>query len=196
MKRRLWLILRILVSVGLLFFILRRMNFDDAITLLKNVNVGLFLLSFVAYFLVVAISTLRWYELLGAQKVRLSYNKTLAYYLVGFFFNNFLPAVVGGGAIRAFYAGRVTNKNKEAFASMATELIFGLIGIFLFTVIVVLIYFGFKFKGAILGFIVGGLVLMVIATILLFNNTPLVFREIVFICLIFFKSLTSSNNSE
>lgn len=170
MKRTLWLILRILVSGGLLFLILRRMNFGEAITLLKNANIGLFLAAFVAYFLLAIMSTLRWYELLRAQRVKLSYNKTLAYYLVGFFFNNFLPAVIGGGAIRAFYAGRVTSKNKEAFASMATELIFGLIGLFLFTIIVVLVYFGFKFKGTILAFIVGGLILMVVVTILLFNR--------------------------
>jgi hypothetical protein len=135
MKNLLKNIIRITISGGVLFFVLRRINFSEIQQLLKDANVGIFLLSFLVYGVMMALCALRWHRLLYVQKVSLPYKRTLAYYLIGFFYNNILPTVIGGGVVRALYAGKAKNKNKEAFSSMLAELVIGGWGLLIFVLI-------------------------------------------------------------
>lgn len=139
--KHLKIILRIVISAGLLFFIFRRMDFKEMLELLRNAHLGIFLTSFGGYALVVLVSALRWHRLLEVQDIRIPYRRTLAYYIIGFFYNNFLPAVVGGGFVRAFYAGRVTQKSKGAFSSMLVELVIGVWGLVIFALLISLFWF-------------------------------------------------------
>lgn len=170
MKKTLQIFLRIVVSGGLLFLLLHRIDFVKIMTLLKGVNIPIFLLSFGAYFLLVLTSTLRWHFLLLAQDVKLPFGRTLGYYLIGFFFNNFLPAAIGGGVIRASYAGKNTNKNKESFAAMFTELVVGFIGLLIFTSVLLVFFLNGKIEKIVLLSIVVGLFLIVIFGILFFQK--------------------------
>ncbi|MDI6840274.1 MAG: lysylphosphatidylglycerol synthase transmembrane domain-containing protein [bacterium] len=141
MKNILKVLLRIGISGLLLFFILKRVNFKETFELLKNANMRIFLTSFAGYTLLAMSSALRWHRLLLVQDVKVAYRNALAYYLIGFFYNNFLPAVFGGSVIRALYAGRTTGKNKEAFSSVLTELLIGSWAVVSFTIIVIIISF-------------------------------------------------------
>jgi hypothetical protein len=142
MKDRLLNIARIVISLLLLLFLFKRMDLRDIIPLMKGVNTPLLLLSFSGYILLIVFSTMRWWRLLTVQEVRLPFRRVFGYYLIGMFFNNFLPPTIGGGAVRAIYAGRDTGKNKESFASMTCELVLGFVGLFIFVTILLLFYLG------------------------------------------------------
>lgn len=142
MKDRLLNITRIIISLLLLLLLFKRMDLRNVIPLMKGVDIPLLLLSFCGYILLLIFSTMRWWWLLIVQDVRLPFMRVFGYYLVGMFFNNFLPPTVSGGAVRAVYAGRDTGKNKESFASMTCELVLGFIGLFIFVTILLLFYLG------------------------------------------------------
>lgn len=140
MKNRLLNILRAVISVLLLVFLFYRLNLGDIKPLLRTVAVPYLILSFAGYLLLLLFSTTRWWWLLKEKGVRLPFIKVFAYYLIGMFFNNFLPPTIGGGAVRALFAGRDTNRSKETFASMSCELLLGLIGLFIFVTLLLLFY--------------------------------------------------------
>ncbi len=141
MKRALNIILRVVISGGLLFLILRKVDFAEIGRILKEANINFFLIAIGGYIIMAVLSALRWHRLLKVQKVELPYRRTLAYYLIGFFYNNFLPTTIGGGAVRAIYAGRADKKMKESFSSMLIELIIGGWALIAFALIAGLLWF-------------------------------------------------------
>lgn len=161
MKDKLLNIARIIISLLLLLFLFKRVDLRAVIPLMKGADIPLLMLSFSGYILLLVFSAVRWWWLLTVQGVKLSFIRVLGYYLIGMFFNNFLPPTVGGGAARAIYAGRDTGKNKESFASMTCELALGFIGLFIFVTVLLLFYLGIR-EGKILFlvFLCGGSVLI------------------------------------
>lgn len=125
MKSAFKILLRISVTVLLLLLVFHKVDFNKIVNILKNANVGFFWMSLLCYVVICFLSALRWHYLLLDHNVKVSYFHTLAYYLIGFFYNNFLPTVIGGGVVRAFYGGRNNNKTRQAFSSMLVEIIIG-----------------------------------------------------------------------
>ena len=141
MKNVMKALIRILITVAVLFFVLKSVDFSEMLTILKGVNIGIFLFSFVAYVIMVMLCALRWHKLLIVQQIHIPYIRTLAYYLIGFFYNNILPTTVGGGVVRALYAGKWGGKTKAAFSSMLVELILGGWALIIFALIASLFWF-------------------------------------------------------
>ena len=141
MKNILKTIIRLAITGIVLFLVFRKVNFIDILELLKGVNIGIFLLSFVAYGIMVLLCAIRWRELLKVQQIDIPYSHTLTYYLIGFFYNNILPTVVGGGVVRALYVGRAKQKNKEAFSSMLVEIVIGGWALIMFALITLFFWF-------------------------------------------------------
>ena len=140
MKNVLKALIRILITVAVLFFVLKSVDFSEMLTILKGVNISMLLFSFVVYVIMVMLCTLRWHKLLMVQQIPISYGRTFAYYLIGFFYNNILPTTVGGGVVRALYAGKWGGKTKAAFSSMLVELILGGWALIIFALIASLFY--------------------------------------------------------
>jgi len=168
MKNKLLNIASIIISLLLLLLLFKRMDLRFIIVLVKGVDIPLLVLSFFSYILLLVFSTMRWWWLLAVQGVRLPFMRVFGYYLIGMFFNNFLPPTVGGGAVRAIYAGRDTGKNKESFASMTCELVLGFIGLFIFVTILLLFYLG-RSEGRILFliFLCGSIVITLLFSLFL-----------------------------
>jgi hypothetical protein len=93
-------IVKIAVSVGLLYLLLGRVDltrlWDTARTASPAWLAGALLL----YLVVVVVASWRWWLLLRAQHLRLSFRPLFTSYLVAIFFNNFLPSNIGGDVVR------------------------------------------------------------------------------------------------
>jgi hypothetical protein len=73
--------------------------------------------------------------LLRAQGIPVPLGPLTNYTFVGFFFNNFLPANVGGDVMRGFGIARYTERNADAAVSVIVDRIIGLMA-FMFTAVV------------------------------------------------------------
>ncbi len=163
MKNRLLNIARIVISLLLLLFLFYKLDLQDVKPLIKAADISFLILSFIGYILLLLFSTMRWWLLLNVQGVKLPFIRVFGYYITGMFFNNFLPPTIGGGTVRAIFAGRDTGKNKESFASMTCELLLGFIGLFIFVTILLLFYL-MRLEGRILFliFLFGSIVLIIL----------------------------------
>jgi len=72
-------------------------------------------------------SVIKWHILLRSKKTQVTRLRLSGLYLVGRFFNNFLPSTVGGDVVRAYELGNYTKDHTEAFASVFVERFTGLV---------------------------------------------------------------------
>jgi uncharacterized protein (TIRG00374 family) len=65
-----------------------------------------------------ALYVFKWGLVLGAIGLRVPFWSRAEQYLLGIFFNNFLPTMIGGDAARVYYLGR-----QEGYATVATSIL-------------------------------------------------------------------------
>ena len=70
---------------------------------------------------------LKWFILLKAQAIEIPFLELLSYTFVGVFFNNFLPANVGGDVMRGYGLARYTDRTADAAVSVVVDRFVGLI---------------------------------------------------------------------
>jgi uncharacterized membrane protein YbhN (UPF0104 family) len=106
---------KILVSSGLLYFVISKTGADKVISTLKGINPLAFLLAVSIYIFAIYISSLRWRLLLHEE---FGLRKLFSLYFIGSFFNHLLPGIIGGDAVKAYYLYKDTGKGGPAIASV------------------------------------------------------------------------------
>ncbi len=130
-KQTVFIIIRFIVGIGLLIILFWKVGTIEILSNLKNIAPNYILVAITLFVLAVLIISFRWKLLLAAHGIAIPFHKTVAYYLIGFYFNNFLPTVVGLDIIRAIYASNDYGKKAECFASIVSEKAIGLLAILL-----------------------------------------------------------------
>jgi len=102
--------LKILVSAGLLYAVISKTGIDKVSTLLRGINVFYFLAACVTYILSIYLSSIRWQFFLP-EGFRLK--RLFSLYLIGSFFNNILPGIIGGDAVKAYYLNHEIRRNRD-----------------------------------------------------------------------------------
>ncbi len=128
-RKHIFVALRILVSVGLIALLLSRVDLRRLFDLWRGLSPSLLLLAIGLQFIGILISAAKWWVLLRAQGERISYGWTVRVYLIGTFFSNFLPTMIGGDAVRIILLrGRIGN-GSLALASVFVERLTGFIAL-------------------------------------------------------------------
>lgn len=120
MKNKLFLIVRILISfslIGLLLWLLRD-KLPDIVATVKNADRGFLLSGFLLYFISAITIAFRLLKVISVQGIRLNPKEATYLIFIGYFFNNFLPTSVGGDLVKAYYAGKKSNRRAAAFAGI------------------------------------------------------------------------------
>jgi hypothetical protein len=98
-KALLWIV-KILVSAGLLYVLLTRVDVGRLWQIARTASIGWLAAALLVYLSTILIGAWRWELLLHAQHVVVSFGRLVRSYLVATFFNNFLPSNIGGDVIR------------------------------------------------------------------------------------------------
>ena len=128
MRPALFLAIRILMSVGLLYLSLRSIHFDALRARLNNFGFGWFALAILATLLQVILSAYRWREVAKRCDVSLDSGRAIKFNMIGTFFNQTLPSSIGGDAMRLWLLGRIAGW-REATYSVLVERAIGLIAL-------------------------------------------------------------------
>ena len=131
-KKLIFGILKFIISGALIFWILRGTNFGDILTAMETATIPLLLVAFCLHFVGHYISALRWRLLLKAQGVSAPLLFLIKSYMVGMFFNNLLPSIIGGDAVRAYDSWRVTDSKAKALAVVFVDRFLGIFALVLF----------------------------------------------------------------
>lgn len=165
-KKLFFLLLKISVSSVLLYIVLSKTGPKFVYSTLKNVNPFAFISAIILYLFAQFISTLRW-RLFISEKMRIK--KLFSIYLIGSFFNNLLPGLIGGDAVKGFYLYKTIGKGSLTFASIFMDRYIGFV-----TLILICMFaypFGYSYiKGSPLIWTFPLILLIfIIASILFFN---------------------------
>lgn len=113
------------VSVVLSIKILSTTNLSEIASTLHSVNLFLLLIAFLFYVLGYYLRAWRWWILLKTQDINVSKIYLLKSYMVGVFFNNFLPSIVGGDLSRAHDIWRQGSSKPSAIATVFIDRLLG-----------------------------------------------------------------------
>lgn len=153
------LLVKILVSGGLLYSVISKTGIDKVLSTLKGIYVPSFLLAVLIYVCSIFISTLRWRLLLHE---RFGLARLFSLCFIGSFFNHLLPGIVGGDAVKAYYLYRDTGRGAPAVASVFMDRYIGFFALIL--VGLTAFPFGFKyFRGSYIEWLLPFIALLFIA---------------------------------
>ena len=134
-KKSLILFIRIVIGAGLLIFLFWKTDIEKLTSVVKQASPFYLILSGILFLVAVIVISFRWKILLDAHSINIPFRLTISYYLVGFFFNNFLPTGVGLDIVRAVYASNNYGKKAECFASVISERLIGFFALLLIGVV-------------------------------------------------------------
>lgn len=115
------------VSILLLIYIINRVDLGQLVVNLREIN--LIGLAAVCLFSLLVLAIAAWRSriaLAGEPGRSIAVIDTYRYYLIAMFYNNFLPAVIGGDIIRIILLGKRTGDNYKSAAAVFLERIAGL----------------------------------------------------------------------
>jgi glycosyltransferase 2 family protein len=126
MKIKLSLVLKILVSIGLIVLLAFRVDFNQAWARIQYIS-----LPFVAFVLLYYtglqwLSCLRWQVVLRSINHSTPMSNLLSSYFAGMFLNIFLPGALGGDVYRVYRIARATKDSEAAIVSVFIERFTGL----------------------------------------------------------------------
>lgn len=132
-RKRLFTAFKIIVSIALIYFIFTKIEFNDVLLVLKNSNPLFLILALLLFILSKICNALRlnlYFHQIGAP---ITQKSNLKLYLLGMFYNLFLPGGIGGDA----YKGYVIQKQfqpgiKKVVAVLLLDRLSGMLLIFIY----------------------------------------------------------------
>jgi uncharacterized protein (TIRG00374 family) len=156
---------KILLSTGLLVYLILSADTNRIIEILSNIwheGSVLYVLSAIGFFAIsIFVFALRWQILLKAYGYRPSLWSLYRYYIMGLFFNNFLPTAIGGDVVRIYKIIQNTDDRNVGFASVMTERLLGMAGTLTLTMLA-LLFMSRDSESQMLLPVAGGLILAIL----------------------------------
>lgn len=119
--------IKLVVSAGLMVFLLRRISVPELLRLVRTLDAPIMTVAVVTFFTSNVLGAFQWHQLLRAGGIELRFARSFRFYFVGLFFNNFLPANIGGDAVKVYDVSRI---GTSVYQVIAVTLLDRLLGIF------------------------------------------------------------------
>lgn len=129
MRERLKAFLKLVISVGLIVWLFSRIDVNEVLSMLKGTNLFLVVLGMILYTGAIVSNAIKWGVLLRAQNIRAPWHIMIQYTFVGVFFNNFLPANVGGDVMRGYGLSEYIQRRADAAVSVVVDRLIGIMAL-------------------------------------------------------------------
>ncbi len=168
-KRAAMFALKFIVSGSLLYFVFSRAGAAEVAGILAEMDPLLFAAAVCIFIFMLLVCSFRWGLLLPEH---FSVRRLFPLYMIGSFFNIFLPGLVGGDVVKVYYLYRETRKGAQALASVFMDRYMGYAG--LMTLGALAYPFGFRsFSGTWITPVLPGIVMLfIITSMVLFIAKP------------------------
>ncbi len=128
-KTKIKLILKIIVSIALIYYIIQRIGLEEIYSQVREVELIYFAFVIFIFIFNIMISAKKWQILLKAKGESRKFLQVWKFYYIGNFFNMFLPTNVGGDVVKAHKMSKISKTSIEAYSSVFMERFTGLIAI-------------------------------------------------------------------
>jgi uncharacterized membrane protein YbhN (UPF0104 family) len=129
MRKRRWVTARVLISVGLLTFVLYTIGLDRIGRSLLQADPIPLLIALALFVVGVVVRAIRWRTLLAALDLQIPLGRLVNLYFAGAFFNAFLPTGFGGDVVRALELSQEV-QSTAVFGTVVLDRLSGLIVLF------------------------------------------------------------------
>ncbi len=119
-------LIKIVISVSLIYYLLYKIGFGKLIEVYYEIEFGWIIFALLLVTVSNLLGVVQWRLLLKSSKVEISYQKTLNYYFIGLFFNNFLISLLGGDIFRVYDISKHSGKNSTAISTVFLDRLIGL----------------------------------------------------------------------
>lgn len=127
MKKLVLNFIRVAISIGLLVYLILLADLPKIVYLIKHLKSVAVLLAFSASIMSLFFLSIRWHLLIKSYGIKIKFQKLFIFYLIGLFFNNFLPTSIGGDLSRAYYLSRDSGNQSASIGTVFLERIIGLL---------------------------------------------------------------------
>jgi len=158
--------IQLIISAGLLFFLLKIINVRQAAGLLSRINIWFFLLLILLITLDRIFMAYKWHLLLRIKNIEITAGSAVKSYYFATFASFFLPTTVGGDLVRVYKMRREKQNGTEIASSIIIERMLGFIASAFVAVIGVLLLISLMGIGLWKFFWLVLLILLVFAAIL------------------------------
>jgi uncharacterized protein (TIRG00374 family) len=115
------------ITTILLYLVIREVGLEELINTIKQADLLWVLVSASLSPWIISTGVIKWKILLDSQNISVPFWRLYGLYLVGKFFNNFLPSNVGGDLVRGYELGTYAMDGSAAMASIIVERLTGFI---------------------------------------------------------------------
>jgi uncharacterized protein (TIRG00374 family) len=172
------LLAKLLVSAGLLYWLLRDIEFATILHVMRSADPWLLAVAFVIYFPGYLITASRWRTLIRAQGFDAPLGSLVRSFMVAIFFNNFLPSTIGGDVVRMYDSWKIIRSKSVAFAVVFMDRFFGVFALFSYALLALYYLPGVTDRMPLVGpLLLGGLLAALLVTLLVFSRAGLLSRQ-------------------
>ncbi|HST30762.1 MAG TPA: lysylphosphatidylglycerol synthase transmembrane domain-containing protein [Chthoniobacterales bacterium] len=138
MKKVLITVIQLAVTVGLLVWVYHDpKKLSEMRQALAHARLQWLVAGIVAYFIVEAAAAFRWHVLLKVQGIHLPLRRLSGLFLIGMFYNQFLPGGTGGDIIKSYLLLKETDRKAGALLAVVFDRFIGLVALVVITVTLV-----------------------------------------------------------
>lgn len=130
--------MKVCVSGIFLFFVFRKADIREIFSYLTSISPLSFIMSVLIYTVAQYVSSIRWGMLLDEDYPT---GKLFSLYMIGSFFNNILPGMIGGDAVKAYYLYADTRKGGVSLGSVFMDRYVGFFSLLLIGLVAGLLAF-------------------------------------------------------
>lgn len=178
MKKRSHYFIRSVIGALAIGLILRYVHLSTAIEHFRNLGVTSVVLIFLVTFFLIAISAFKWKIFLNSLKINIPLMKLCSFYVIGYFFNNFLPTNVGGDVVRAVLTSEKKEKYLDSLVAVFMERFTGFVALIIFVIFLVPVAaYHFNFPD-VLKYVLTPMIILVVGFGFLFFVKPDLLRRI------------------
>ncbi|MCX7947690.1 MAG: flippase-like domain-containing protein [candidate division WOR-3 bacterium] len=143
MKKLVFELIKIAISIFLIYMIFKNMNINAFLYHLKSLNIAYYLFAIVLGFIGYSLSALRWFIYTRAYKLNINLIQANKYVFASLFLGLVLPSGAGVDLVRFFYAQRDNmQKRAEVLSSIFVDRLIGVIALIFLALLG--IYFGIE----------------------------------------------------
>ncbi|HEX8899091.1 MAG TPA: lysylphosphatidylglycerol synthase transmembrane domain-containing protein, partial [Chthoniobacterales bacterium] len=144
MKKTLLTILQLLVTGALLYWVFHDPAVRAAMaTAIRDADYRWILAAILAYLVVEVAAVVRWHILLKVQGIHLSAARIAGLFIIGMFYNQFLPGGTGGDIVKTYLLWKETPRQKPgALLAVLFDRMIGLIALIIITGVLIFLRYG------------------------------------------------------
>jgi hypothetical protein len=125
MRKIISLLLRIIISVGILIILIKRIDLSKLIRIVSGADISKIILALLLALLIYFIWFLRWRMLLIGLELNLPQPSIFKSFCLGLFANLFFPSTMGGDVLRSIDLGLRSQKSRQVVASVILDRLSG-----------------------------------------------------------------------